>query len=82
MKTSSMILLAGMVAAGAFLLFRGRGVATVAGGAPVGSLASLLGTLELSSGHVLDTQTGTIYDPLTGNYTNIATGQIIYRGGQ
>lgn len=82
MKNSNLILLAGVVAAGVFLLFRGRGVAAATGGAPVGSLASLLGMLELSSGHILDTETGTIYDPLTGNYTNIATGQIIYRGGR
>lgn len=81
MKNSNMILLAGIVAAGAYWFFRGRGVQLTTGGAPVGSLASLLGTLELSSGHILDTGTGTIYDPLTGNYTNIATGQIIYRGG-
>lgn len=44
------------------------------------ALDSIFGSIQatLGNGNILDTQTGVIFDPLTGNYTDIYTGAIIY----
>lgn len=91
MKNGEIVMLVA-VAAGAFLLLSGKSqgaqLAPFDGENPLGlkaaAMDSVFGSLQatLGNGNVLDTSTGVVYDPLTGNYTNIYTGQIIYAGRQ
>jgi uncharacterized membrane protein len=81
MKNSNLIIIGALAALAAYLMFSKKTPAAPS----VASTAGLLSTLAnqqvtLANGNVLDTGNGVVYDPLTGNYTNTMTGQILYQG--
>lgn len=79
-------LIVGAIAAAVLLLVAkkiGNAKPKTVGGAPVSGQAALLATLAntqvtLANGAVLDTGNGVIFDPITGQYTNVYTGAVIY----
>lgn len=78
MKNSTILIL-GALAAFVVLVYR-RGFAGQ-GSQPTHLVNVLSGSqVTLGNGNVYDTGNGVIFDPMTGNYTDIATGRIIYKG--
>ena len=80
MKTQYLIA-AALAAVAVFLIAKSSRVAGTGTGA-----AALLSTLAnqqvtLANGSVIDIGSGVIFDPVTGNYTRVSTGEIVYRGG-
>lgn len=82
------LIIAALAALGLFVVqksARASAARTTMGAQPFNAQAALLSTLadtqiELANGAVLDTGNGVIFDPLTGNYTNLFTNQMIYSG--
>lgn len=70
MKTQTIIILGALAALGILVMRRSVAGQAVLPGAQY----------ELSTGHVIDTGNGVIYDPTTGDYVNVLTGQVIFRG--
>lgn len=78
------IIVFAMAALALLVIKKSRAAPKANAGAPAfGTQAQLLANLAgqvvtLAGGAVLDTGTGTIFDPVSGRYTNVYTGQLVY----